>query len=113
MMIGDVARASGVSVRAVRHYENFGLIRSVRAENGYREFPADTVLQVRRIARMIALGFSTAEIATLLWIVRMVHRDDQRQGKQRANAEPQQSGGQQVQRKGHRPRFCLIPAGAP
>jgi DNA-binding transcriptional MerR regulator len=66
MKIGDIARASGVSVRSIRHYEKVGLIRSVRAANLYREFPADTAPLARRIARMIALGFSTAEIVPLL-----------------------------------------------
>ena len=66
MKISDVARASGVSVRSIRHYENVGLIRAARAQNGYRTFPAETVLLVRRIARMIGLGFSTAEIAPFL-----------------------------------------------
>jgi MerR family transcriptional regulator, copper efflux regulator len=66
MKIGEVARASGASLRSIRYYEKVGLIRSARAANGYREFPADTMLLVRRIARMIALGFSTAEIATFL-----------------------------------------------
>ncbi len=53
-------------MRSFRYYEELGLVRSSRAENGYREFQADTVQLVRRIGRMIGLGFSTAEIATCL-----------------------------------------------
>lgn len=66
MKIGDVARLSGASVRSIRHYEDVGLIRSTRTESGYRDFDADAVPLVRRIRRMIGLGFSTAEIATFL-----------------------------------------------
>lgn len=66
MKIGEVASASGSSVRQVRYYEKLGLIYAARGENGYREFPAETVLLVRRIGRMIALGFTTAEISTFL-----------------------------------------------
>lgn len=66
MKIGEIAAASGASVRQVRYYEKLGLIRAVRGENGYREFSAETVLLVRRIGRMIALGFTTAEISTFL-----------------------------------------------
>lgn len=66
MKIGDVARAAATSVRAIRHYEKVGLLSSTRGANGYREFDADAVLLVRRIGRMIRLGFTTAEIATFL-----------------------------------------------
>jgi DNA-binding transcriptional MerR regulator len=66
MKIGDVARAAGTSVRAIRHYEKVGLISATRGANGYRAFDADAVLLVRRIGRMIRLGFTTAEIATFL-----------------------------------------------
>ena len=66
MRIGEVAKKAGASVRSIRHYEQAGLIRALRGSNGYRDFGADAVLTVRRIARMIRLGFGTAEIATFL-----------------------------------------------
>jgi DNA-binding transcriptional MerR regulator len=66
MRIGEVAKKAGASVRSIRHYEQAGLIRASRGSNGYRDFGADAVLTVRRIARMIRLGFGTAEIATFL-----------------------------------------------
>ena len=43
-----------------------GLIRASRGSNGYRKFGADADLTVRRIARMIQLGFRATEIATFL-----------------------------------------------
>ncbi len=66
MKIGDVARRTGASVRSIRHYEKVGLIRATREENGYRDFDEADVLLVRRIGRMIRLGFTTEEIATFL-----------------------------------------------
>lgn len=66
MKIGDVARRTGASVRSIRHYEKVGLIRATRDENGYRDFDDADVLLVRRIGRMIRLGFTTEEIATFL-----------------------------------------------
>lgn len=66
MKIGDVARLAGTSVRSIRHYEKVGLVRATRGDNGYREFDESDVLLVRRIGRMIRLGFTTAEIATFL-----------------------------------------------
>jgi DNA-binding transcriptional MerR regulator len=63
MRIGEVAKKAGASVRSIRHYEQAGLVRASRGSNGYRDFGTDAVLTVRRIARMIRLGFGTAEIA--------------------------------------------------
>lgn len=66
MQIGRLARAAGVSVRSIRHYEAVGLIGSQRAGNGYRDYEPDAVELVVRIRRMIGLGFSTAEIKRFL-----------------------------------------------
>lgn len=62
LSIGALARATGASVRSIRHYDEHGLLRSVRASNGYRSFAAIAITQVRQIQRMIATGFSLAEI---------------------------------------------------
>ncbi len=34
--IGELARVTGTTARALRHYEQAGLISSERASNGYR-----------------------------------------------------------------------------
>jgi DNA-binding transcriptional MerR regulator len=60
--IGALAKETGASVRSIRHYDEHGLLASVRAANGYRTFPRAAVTQVRQIQRMIATGFSLAEI---------------------------------------------------
>jgi DNA-binding transcriptional MerR regulator len=62
LSIGELARETGVSVRAIRHYDGHGLLASLRASNGYRSFPEKAVTQVRQIQRLIATGFSLAEI---------------------------------------------------
>ena len=62
MSIGELARKKGASLRSLRHYEDQGLLFSARADNGYRTFPATAVTQVRQIQRLIAAGFSLAEI---------------------------------------------------
>lgn len=62
LSVGALASQSGVSVRSVRHYDEHGLLKSTRAENGYRVFPAAAVTQVKQIQRLIATGFSLAEI---------------------------------------------------
>ncbi|WP_241718748.1 MerR family transcriptional regulator, partial [Cronobacter sakazakii] len=48
--------------RSIRHYHNNGLLAAVRACNGYRYFDMQAITQVRQIQRLIATGFSVAEI---------------------------------------------------
>jgi DNA-binding transcriptional MerR regulator len=60
--IGQVAQETGASVRSIRHYDDHGLVSSVRGRNGYRAFPPAAIVQVRQIQRMIATGFNLAEI---------------------------------------------------
>ena len=62
LKIGALAKATGASVRSIRHYDQQGLLASTRAENGYRSFPAVAISQVRQIQRLIATGFSLEEI---------------------------------------------------
>lgn len=62
MKIGDLARATGVSVRSIRHYDQRGLLDSTRADNGYRAFQPVAVTQVKQIQRLIATGFTLEEI---------------------------------------------------
>ncbi|MDN7591012.1 MerR family transcriptional regulator [Burkholderia seminalis] len=72
LTIGELARQTGASVRSIRHYDEQGLLTSVRASNGYRAFPAAAVTQVRQIQRMIATGFSLAEIRSFPDCMRMI-----------------------------------------
>lgn len=72
LSIGELARQTGASVRSIRHYDEHGLLASTRACNGYRAFPAAAVTQVRQIQRMIATGFSLAEIRAFPDCMRMI-----------------------------------------
>ncbi|HDK7375178.1 TPA: MerR family transcriptional regulator [Cronobacter sakazakii] len=62
LTIGELAKATGVSARSIRHYHNNGLLAAVRACNGYRYFDMQAITQVRQIQLLIATGFSVAEI---------------------------------------------------
>ncbi|MGP8434342.1 MerR family transcriptional regulator [Paraburkholderia fungorum] len=62
LTIGELSQRTGASVRSIRHYDEHGLLASVRASNGYRMFPAKAVAQVRQIQRMIATGFTIEDI---------------------------------------------------
>ena len=65
--IGVAAQRAGVSARMVRHYETLGLLAPVaRTDSGYRQYTESDVHALRFIRRARDLGFSIAEIATLL-----------------------------------------------
>ncbi|MYN29875.1 MerR family transcriptional regulator [Duganella sp. CY42W] len=72
LTIGKLAGATGASVRSIRHYDEHGLLTSVRGENGYRLFPPAAITQVRQIQRMIATGFSLEEIRSFPDCMRMI-----------------------------------------
>ncbi|MCK2220569.1 MerR family transcriptional regulator [Actinomadura sp. ATCC 31491] len=73
MRIGDLARATGVSRRLLRYYEEQGLLRPVRLPNGYREYADADVAAVRHIRALLAAGLPTTVIARLL---ACVHDDE-------------------------------------
>ncbi len=67
MKIGEVAKAAGVGIDAVRFYEREGLIpEPARRPSGYRAYSAEVVLSLRFIRRAKELGFSLKEISELL-----------------------------------------------
>ncbi len=71
MKIGEVAKAAGVGIDAVRFYEREGLIpEPARRPSGYREYSQDVVLSLRFIKRAKELGFSLKEISELLSLER-------------------------------------------
>lgn len=66
--IGPVAREVGLTPRAIRYYEELGLLRpAVRVKGADRLFDADDVQRLREIKRLREIiGFSLGEIAELL-----------------------------------------------
>lgn len=67
MLIGEVARRSGVSARMLRHYESLGLVRpSGRTGSGYREYSAADIRQIFQIESLRSLGLSLREIGRAL-----------------------------------------------
>lgn len=66
MRIGEVAERAGVSVRALRYYEQQGLLDSTRTSGGQRRYGADAVGRVELIQRFYAAGLSSPTIRELL-----------------------------------------------
>ena len=67
LTIGDAAKASGLSAKMIRHYEQSGLLRkSPRTDTGYRLYNREQVNQLRFIRQARNLGFSLSDIHSLL-----------------------------------------------
>ena len=67
MDIGRASKASGVSVKMIRHYEAIGLLPKVaRTFANYRVYRESDVHTLRFIRRARALGFSMDDIQELL-----------------------------------------------
>jgi DNA-binding transcriptional MerR regulator len=67
VLIGDVARRSGVSARMLRHYETLGLVRPTgRTVGGYREYSAEDVRRIFHVESLRSLGLSLKQIGRAL-----------------------------------------------
>ena len=67
MQIGELAAASGISAKMIRHYESIGLLpRPTRRDSGYRDYGMPDLHRLRFVRRAKDLGFSTDQIRELL-----------------------------------------------
>lgn len=72
MNIKEASKAANISVRALRYYEEVGLIQPSRtSENGYREYDETIIHRARLIRAYRELQFSLDEIRSLLEAPRM------------------------------------------
>lgn len=66
MKIGELAKQSGTAASTIRYYESIGLLPAgVRSSNGYRQYTANSVEQLKIIKFAQSLGFSLEEIPSL------------------------------------------------
>ncbi|MFG3339891.1 HEAT repeat domain-containing protein [Glycomyces sp. NPDC048151] len=67
MLIGEVARRSGVSARMLRHYESLGLVvPSGRTVGGYREYAETDIQRIFHVESLRTLGLSLRQIGQVL-----------------------------------------------
>lgn len=66
MRIGELAERTGVSVRALRYYEEKNLLRPRRTPSGYRIFDHTDIRTVGHIRTLLAAGLGTDLIAEIL-----------------------------------------------
>jgi DNA-binding transcriptional MerR regulator len=65
--VGELAADTGLTVRALHHYDEIGLVRpSRRSSAGHRRYTAGDVRRLHRVVALRGFGFALAEIGGLL-----------------------------------------------
>lgn len=64
--VGELARATGLSVRVLRHWEQVGLVAPVRTSSGHRRYGPDEITCLYRAMALRRTGLSLRRIAALL-----------------------------------------------
>jgi DNA-binding transcriptional MerR regulator len=67
LSVGELARRTGLTVRALHHYDEVGLlVPSERTPSGHRRYGAQDVRRLARIVALRGLGLGLAEIRAAL-----------------------------------------------
>jgi DNA-binding transcriptional MerR regulator len=67
MRSNEIARLAGISVRAIRHYHEIGLLAEPpRQSNGYRAYGVEHFIRLLSIGRLKALGIQLANVSDIL-----------------------------------------------
>ena len=70
MNIGEAAEQSGLPAKTIRYYEDIGLIRPARTQNGYRDYTGDDIHRLTFLRRARGLGFSIENCRQLMALYR-------------------------------------------
>ncbi|WP_369358455.1 MerR family transcriptional regulator [Streptomyces sp. cg2] len=62
MRIGDAAAAPGLTPRALRYYEQQGLVTARRAPSGHREHDAEDVRRLRAVRELREAGLTVGDV---------------------------------------------------
>ena len=66
MQIREVEQSAGLPAKTIRYYEEIGLVRPNRQDNGYRVYSMEDVHRLRFLQRARGLGFSIEDCRALL-----------------------------------------------
>ncbi|CCN34247.1 putative Transcriptional regulator, MerR family [Vibrio nigripulchritudo SO65] len=65
MYIGELSKKTGVSVKAIRHYEDIALIKSPQRDGKYRVYDDSYIQVLGMIKAAKGLGFTLEELRTI------------------------------------------------
>ena len=67
LKVGELARRTGLTVRALHHYDEIGLLKpSLHTEAGYRLYTAADVARLQQVLSLRQLGFALEEVRDCL-----------------------------------------------
>jgi DNA-binding transcriptional MerR regulator len=67
LMVGELARRTGLTIRTLHHYDAIGLLKpSLYSEAGYRLYTAGDVARLQQVLSLRQLGFTLEEIRDCL-----------------------------------------------
>lgn len=67
MLIGEVSKITGISVRMLRHYDKIGLVSPhQRSHSGYRHYTDQDLVRLFHVEGLRSLGLQLAEIITVM-----------------------------------------------
>jgi DNA-binding transcriptional MerR regulator len=67
LQVGDLARESGKTVRAIHLYEELGLLKpAARSKGRFRLYTPDALVRIRWIGKLQEMGFSLPEIQQIV-----------------------------------------------
>lgn len=75
MNIGTASLKSGLPPKTIRYYEEIGLLKADRRENGYRDYSESHIRRLHFLHRARDLGFSVEECRQLLSLYDDDHRE--------------------------------------
>ncbi len=71
LLIGDVAKRTGLTPATIRYYESIGLVTApARSRAGYRRYGENTLEEIRFIRKAQGLGFALEEVQEILRLSR-------------------------------------------
>ncbi|MDX6315687.1 MAG: hypothetical protein QOF44_5151 [Streptomyces sp.] len=66
MRIGQAAADAGLTPRALRYYEERGLLETRRTSAGYREYGPDDVARLRVVRELLEAGLTIADVRAIV-----------------------------------------------
>ncbi|ADI07657.1 MerR family transcriptional regulator [Streptomyces bingchenggensis BCW-1] len=66
MRIGDAAAAAGLTPRALRYYEERGLLTARRTSSGHRDYTAEDVRHLRAVRELLTAGLTIEDVRALV-----------------------------------------------
>ena len=74
MNISKASEVTNLPPKTIRYYEEIGLVKPDRAENGYRDYSDNDIHQLAFLQRSRSLGFGIEECRLLLSLYSDTHR---------------------------------------